>query len=706
MDTIGSLFNPAAVAVIGASHTPGKIGNSIVRNIIASGYRGAIFPVNPAGGEVCGLKCFKSIEDIQETVDVACTVVPARLVHDAVLASALKGVKYNLIITSGFSETGNIDEEKKLVQTARAHGMRIVGPNIFGLYSAEASMDATFGTGNIKPGPVAIITQSGALGLAMIGKTGVESIGLSAIVSVGNKCDIDESDLLAYLVQQQATKVILMYIEGIRKGERFIRALKKATRVKPVVVIKSGRSARGAAAAASHTGSLAGADEIVDAILRQCGALRADSIAEAFSWCAYLAHAPAPAAEQTVIITNGGGVGVMATDACERYEIPLYNDSEALRDIFAPVTPSYGSTKNPIDITGGAAAPEYSQALDAALAHDRIGAAMALYCETAVFPAADLETMLEDTHRRYSERGRPVLFAAVGGEDIEHAIVRLRKKNVPVFNDVYQAVACMGKLFEHYRQKRSRCDTFEDCAIDTAAIDAITADARTSGRSFLSARESRDIMRIIGLKMPASCVARSLDEALARCSEVGFPLVMKVVSPDIIHKSDAGGVVLDLHNSTEVIDAWQAIMQRCLAFLPGARVDGIELSAMIEPGVETIVGARRDPVFGPIAMFGQGGIYVEVMKDVAFRSLPLNRLEILAMMKQTRTYPLLLGVRGEAKKDIEGVLEAIIKVGALVRACDYISDIEINPLVVFEENAGANALDVRILLATQRKEQP
>ncbi len=706
MDTIGSLFNPNAVAIIGASHTPGKIGHSIVKNIIASGYKGGIYPINPAGGDICGLTSYPGIEDIKGPVDVACTVVPARLVHDTVLACGLKGVKYNLIITSGFSETGNIEEEKKLYQTARAHGMRIIGPNIFGLYSAEASMDATFGTGNITPGSVAIITQSGALGLAMIGKTGVESIGLSAIVSVGNKCDIDESDLLEYLVQQERTKVILMYIEGIKQGERFINSLKKATRIKPVIVIKSGRSARGAAAAASHTGSLAGADEIVDAILKQCGALRADSIAEAFSWCAYLSHAPAPTSEQTVIVTNGGGVGVMATDACELHDIALYNDSEALHDIFSPVTPSFGSTKNPIDITGGAAAPEYSHALDAALEHDKIGAAMALYCETAVFPAIDLETMLEDTYQRYSKRKRPVLFAAVGGEDIEHAITRLRKKNVPVFSDVYQAVACMGKLFEHYRQKRSRCDTFEDCDIDTAAIDAVTAEARATGRSFLSAGESHEIMRIIGIKMPQNCVARSLDEALAHCDDIGYPLVMKVISPDIIHKSDAGGVLLDLNSTDEVIDAWQAIIQRCQAYMPNARIDGIELSTMIEPGVETIVGARRDPVFGPIAMFGLGGIYVEVMKDVSFRALPLNRLEILGMMKQTRSYPLLLGVRGEAKKDIEGVLEAIIKVGALVRACDYISDIEINPLVVFEENAGVNALDVRILLATQGKDQP
>ena len=706
MDHINSLFNPCSIAVVGASHTPGKIGHTIVQNILDSGYTGAVFPVNPEAGDICGLPSFRHVDEIPDPIDIACTVVPARLVHDAVQECAEKGVKYNLIITSGFSEIGNIEEEKKLVRTARARGMRIIGPNIFGLYSADASMNATFGPGNITPGSVAIITQSGALGLAMIGKTAVENIGLSAIVSVGNKCDIDESDLLEYFIQHQRTKVILMYIEGIKDGKRFISALKKATRIKPVIVIKSGRSARGAAAAASHTGSLAGADEIVDAILRQCGALRADSIAEAFNWCAYLSNAPEPATEQTVIVTNGGGVGVMATDACERYDIPLYNDSEALRDIFAPVTPSFGSTKNPIDITGGATAPEYSQALDAALNHDKIGAAMALYCETAIFPARDLEHMLEDTSRRFKERGSPVLFAAVGGEDLEHAIARLRRKNVPVFSDVDKAVACMGKLFEHYRQRRSRSDTFEDSVIDTQAIDAITAEARAADRSFLSANEARQIMQVIGIKMPASCVVRSLDEALGRMADIGHPLVMKVVSPDIIHKSDAGGVALDLHNREEVIDAWQAIMQRCQAYLPGARIDGIELSAMIEPGIETIIGARRDPVFGPIAMFGQGGIYVEVMKDVAFRALPLNRLEILRMMKQTRSYPLLLGVRGEAKKDIEGVLETIIKIGALVRACDYISDIEINPLVVFEENAGVNALDVRILLGPQRKEQP
>jgi len=352
------LFEPRGVAVIGASENPEKIGYRIVENIVNSGYPGGIYPINPKGGEVLGHRIYRDLSEVEGEVDLAVIAIPAKFVLDAVKECGENGVKHLVIITSGFSEVGKRAEERALVETARKYGMRILGPNIFGIYSAKASLDATFGPGGILPGHVAIITQSGALGIAMIGKTAAESLGLSTLVSVGNKSDIDESDLLEYLADDENTTVILLYIEGVKGGERLLSILRRITRAKHVIVIKSGRSKRGAAAAASHTGSLAGADEVFDAVMRQVGVLRAESVQEAFDWARFLADSPLPKRKDAVIITNGGGIGVLATDACEKYGVSLYDDQEALKKAFSSVMPEFGSTKNPVDLTGQATAED------------------------------------------------------------------------------------------------------------------------------------------------------------------------------------------------------------------------------------------------------------------------------------------------------------------------------------------------------------
>lgn len=369
MPNLHDLFEPRSIAVIGASADRGKIGYRLVENILASGYRGEVYPINPRGGEVLGRRVYPTILDVEDEIDVACIAIPAASVFHAVTQCAQKGVKFVPIITSGFSEVGNLEEEKRIVAYARAHGMRVLGPNIFGVYSAKASLNTTFGPRDIQPGHVAIITQSGALGIAMIGKTAVEEIGLSAIVSVGNKADIDEADLLDYLIADDDTHVILMYIEGIKTGDRLLEVLSGGTQHKPIVLIKAGRSERGAVAAASHTGALAGSDVIFEAVTRQCGMLRAESLRDAFAWCKFLVETPLPSGENTVIITNGGGVGVMATDACEKYGVNLYGDRPTLKDIFSDVTPAFGSTQNPIDLTGQATDAGYHAALTAGLVH-------------------------------------------------------------------------------------------------------------------------------------------------------------------------------------------------------------------------------------------------------------------------------------------------------------------------------------------------
>ncbi|MBN1217496.1 MAG: acetate--CoA ligase family protein [Anaerolineae bacterium] len=703
---ITRLFEPRTVAVIGASSNPNKIGYTIVKNIVQGGYSGHVYPVNPKGGKILELPIYQTIDEIEGEIDVATIAIPAPFVFDVVKACAAKGVKYLSIITSGFSEVGNTEEEKQIVTYAREHGMGVLGPNIFGIYSAAVSLDATFGPGKIMAGNVAIITQSGALGIAMIGKTATEKIGLSAIVSVGNKADVDEADLLDYLTYHDGTKVILMYIEGIKQGEKFIKALKEATQKKPVVVIKSGRSKRGAVAAASHTGSLAGTDEIFDAIMRQCGVLRAESLDDAFSWAKFLADTPMPDGENTVIVTNGGGIGVMATDACEKYNVKLYDDLHTLKQIFSPVTPDFGSTKNPVDITGQAAPNDYNSALGAGLKNNEISSMIALYCETAVFDADSLSRMIKTNYANYQAGQKPIVFSILGGEAVENSITTLRKEGVPIFADVYEAVSCLGAAYKWRSYLQDYTEEVDTTAMDINAIEQIAQNALQDGRTFLLADEAQQLMAVAGLPMPQSHVAHSLDEAVRLAEKIGYPVVMKVVSRDILHKSDAGGVALDLDNKEEIIDAYQAIIQNCRAYNPQAVIQGIEVSEMVKSGTEVILGARKDGAFGPIVMFGLGGIYVEVMKDVAFRAAPLNRSEIVSMIKEIKSYPLLLGVRGEARKDIESIIDTLVKLATLIRQSKSITDIEINPLMVYEQGDGTKAVDVRVLVSNVEKGNP
>jgi acetyl coenzyme A synthetase (ADP forming)-like protein len=703
-ESIKYLFEPRSIAVIGASNDTSKIGHKILHNIISGGYGGTIYPVNPGGGEILNMKAYRSLDEIDGEIDTASIVIPAKFVIDAVQQCAIKGVKYIQIITSGFSELGNTEEEREIVSIARSHGMRVLGPNIFGIYSSVSSLNATFSASSIPAGNVAILTQSGALGIAMIGKTAVDNMGLSAIVSIGNKCDIDEADLIEYLIPQEETRVILMYIEGVKEGERLITVLERATSKKPVVAIKSGRSKRGAMAAASHTGSLAGSDEIFDAIMRQCGVLRAESIEEAFNWCKFLAHSPKPKGDRGVIVTNGGGIGVMATDACERYDIPLYDDQEVLKEVFEPVTPSFGSTKNPIDITGGARSEDYRIALSAPATSEYMDSTIALYCETATFDSDNLIPMIRETYEKHRVAGKPITYAIVGGADVENSLHTLRGENIPVYSDVYEAVSCLGMLYRYDRYLSERSVIVAEAKIDAETINGIIENALGEGRNFLLANESAAVMRAAGISIPESRVAHNIDEALRDAEEIGYPVVMKIVSRDILHKSDAGGVALDLEDREEVIDAYEAIIHNCKAYNPNAVIDGVEVGEMLQPGIELIIGARRDASFGPIVMCGLGGIYVEVMKDVTFRALPLDRKEALAMLKEIRSYPLLLGVRGEEKKDIDGVIETIIKVGTIISKCSCITDIEINPIVVYEQKKGLKALDARILTRNPKEE--
>lgn len=695
---IRSLFQPAAIAIIGVSHDPAKLGYKILQNVVAGGYRGEIYPVNPRGGEILGLPVMRSLEEIATPIDVACTCVPKERVQDVVAACGARGVKFNLVISSGFSEVGNQEGERELLRIAASHGMRLLGPNIFGIYSAAANLDLTFGPGGMPAGNVAIITQSGALGLAMIGMAAVENIGISAMVSVGNKADIDEADLLSYLRDDPLTQSILLYIEGVRAGRPLIEALQATTRKKPVVVIKAGRSKRGAAAAASHTGSLAGADDVFAAIMRQCGVLRADGIADGFNLCKTLSGSGRPRGHNGVIITNGGGIGVLATDACEQHDIGLLDDGDILRATFQAVTPPFGSTKNPIDLTGQATADHYRRALQAALANDQIHAVVAIYGETAVCDAESIRIMIKETAAAYSAAGKPIVFTAFGGHAIGAILQSLTRERIPVFANVADAVYCLGALYTYSDHLAKPQSTPPPASIDAERVAQILQPARAQRRTFLLGEEGRQLMDLIGVAHPPSRLVRTLAEALSAADSIGYPVALKIVSRDILHKSDCGGVALDLESADELMDAYQAVLRNAHAAVPMARIQGVEVTAMVSPGLELIIGARRDASFGPIVMFGLGGIYVEVLHDVSFRAVPIGRTEVLGMLEEIRAYPLLLGVRGEERRDINSVVNTILRLADLISACDTITDIEINPLVTYEDGEGSLAVDVRVML--------
>ena len=698
------LFEPRSIAVIGASSDKGKIGHSVMNNIIKGGYQGKIYPINPRGGEIEGIKAYKSIMDINGEIDVACITIPAKFVVDSVRQCAAKGVKYGIVITSGFSEIGNSEDERKMVQIANEKGMRILGPNIFGIYTAEVSLNTTFSGSAIPSGGLGIVTQSGALGLTMIGQATVGNVGLSTIVSVGNKADVDEADLLEYLITQERTKVILMYMEGVRDGERLVEVLKRATKVKPVVIIKSGRSQRGAMAAASHTGSLAGSDAVFDDIIKQCGALRAENMKEAFDWSKFLSNNPLPRGENAVIITNGGGAGVLATDACEKFGVNLYDDMENLKTIFSPATPEFGSTKNPVDITGQAKSEDYTKAFDAALHDPEIHAVLGVFCETSMFTHEDFDRAVEHNYRQFKAAGKPIVFVLLGGETVSEYTRDARRKNIPVYEDIYDAVSSLGAMYSFKRYVDEKDDEIADVAIDVKAIDSIVDGARRDGRSFLFSHEGQNIMKMTGIPVPKSLIAMTIESAVKSAAVIGYPVVMKVVSKDILHKSDVGGIALDLENDQEVISGYEAIMRNCRMNMPNAAIEGVEISEMVKPGTEMIVGAMVDKTFGPTVMVGLGGIYVEVMKDVSFRALPMARTQIMEMIKEIRSYPLLMGVRGEKTRDINALVDTIIKLGAIIRNCKGISDIEINPLVIYEQGMGARAVDVRIILSKEDRE--
>jgi len=695
---IEKMLRPKSVAVIGASATPGKIGYSVIKNLIKDGYKGKIYPINQKESEILGLKCYPEIEQVPGEIDSAIMCVPAKVMAEVTEECGRKGVKGALVITSGFSEIGRKDLEDEVVRIARHYGMRILGPNIVGTLSNSEKFNGSFAPCLPLPGKNSLITQSGALLIAMDMATYSRRIGYEKMISVGNMADVDFSDLIEWFQDDEETSCISLYIEGLRDGRRFIDVAKKSN--KPIIALKSGVSAHGAAAAASHTGSLAGGAKVYNAAFKQAGVIQATDLDNLFYRGLALSIQPPMRGDNFLIITNGGGNGVLATDAAERCGIPLKFAPDDVQAEMKKHMPEYGSAKNPVDMTGMAGNDWYYETVKFAIMNEWTDSVVVLYCETAITNPPEIAESIKRAVDDSGVKDKPITVSFVGGEKSDKAIGWLVERGIPAFFAPDTAVNAMAALREYaLLQENKKSDIAKtDEKAKKQALEVI-AGVRANGRTSLTEIEAKKVFEAYGMPTTRIGLAKTEAEAVKLCKEIGYPIVMKIVSPDILHKSDAGGVKVNIKTEAEAREAYNTILKNAQAYKADADVHGIAVQEMAPWGTEVILGSVNDPSFGPTVMFGLGGIFVEVLKDVTFRVTPVSKAEAREMIEEIRGAPILAGVRGEAPRDRKAIAETIVKYSSMIHdLMDEIAESDANPVLVYAQGEGLRVADARIIL--------
>jgi acetyl coenzyme A synthetase (ADP forming)-like protein len=697
-DLLNKLLKPESLAIIGASTQPGKIGYTVLNNLKTSGYDGQIYPVNPSATEILGYKTYPTITDIPGSVDSAVVVVPAKMVSEVIDECGQKGVKGLIIITSGFSEVGRKDLEDEIVEKAKRQGMRILGPNIVGYLSNSDKINASFAPFLPLPGKASLVSQSGALLIAIDASSYIRGVGFDKLISIGNMSDVDFADCVTWLNHDPKTSCISLYIEGFKDGRRFIEAGKQAN--KPIIALKAGVSAHGAAAAASHTGSLAGAAKIYGAALQQSGVIQASDLDNLFDRTLALSLQPPMKGDNLLIITNGGGVGVLATDSAEKCGIPLKFAPVELQTELKKYMPEFGSAKNPVDLTGMANIDWYFPAVKNALISKWVDGLAVLYCETSMTDPVEIAKAI---HKAILESGvvdKPITVSFVGGEKSLEAMRWLLQNGIPSYGAPDIAIDALAALREYHRLRESISEPFVQCEIlDHEKALKIIQHARADGRDSLTEIEAKQLFAAYGLPVTKTILATTEEEAVTLAKQIGFPVVMKIVSPDILHKSDAGGVKVNIKDANAVSEAYKAILSNAKAYKADAVIHGVAVQEMAPWGTEVILGSINDPTFGPTMMFGLGGIFVEVLKDVTFRVAPVTNNQASRMLGEIRGAPILAGVRGEAPRDKKVLADTICRYSNMIMdLADEISESDANPVLVYEEGKGAKVVDARIIL--------
>ena len=692
-----ALFNPRSVAVIGASENPEKLGHTVLKNIVDCGYQGPVYPINPRSKEILGLPCYPRVTDVPEPVDLAVFLIPNRFVADVMRDCGAKGVKAAIVITAGFREVGpeGLKLEREVTSIARKHGIRMLGPNVLGLIDTSSSLNASFAADMPNRGEIAFMSQSGALCTGILDWAAVSGLGFSKFISLGNKADLNEVDFLDVWADDAATEVILAYLEGIVDGPRFMKTARALTKRKPVIVIKSGTTDAGSRAVSSHTGTLAGSERAYDAAFAQCGVIRARSVEDLFNYATAFAYQPLPAGRRVAIVTNAGGSGIMATDACERAGLHLASFTPETIEHLRANLPAAANVYNPIDVLGDAFDDRYRLAVRAALNDENVDTVLVLLAPQALTPIREIAQAVVDAARGSS---KPVLTNLMGGKRVAPGIEILNRGRVPNYDFPEEAAAALAAMVRQREWQLAEAYRVEHLPADQERVRQVLAQVRTDGRLALTEIEAREVVLTYGLPLPRSEVATSAAEAVRLAEEIGYPVVMKIVSPDILHKTDIGGVRVGLQSAEEVRSAYQGILVRARRYLPRADIWGVAVQEMAPPGKEVIIGVNRDPTFGPMIMFGLGGIYVEVLKDVAFRIAPLPRRLAREMVQEIRSYPLLAGVRGERPADIDAIVDVLLRVSQLVTDFPEIVELDINPLFVYEAGKGAMAVDARMVI--------
>lgn len=691
------LFHPKSVAVIGATREAGKLGYGVLANVLEHGFKGAVYPVNPKATEIQGLPCFPTVLAIPGTVDLAVIVVPAKLVAGVLEECGRKGVKGAIIITAGFRETGGegLRMERELQTIAKRYGMRLVGPNCLGIIDTVIPLNASFAVGMPVKGGMAFMSQSGALCTSVLDWARGEGVGFSRFVSLGNKADLNEIDFLEAWGADTETRVILGYLEGIADGPRFIRTAQKVTRAgTPVIAIKSGTTGAGSRAVSSHTGTLAGAEAAYEAAFRQSGVLRARSVEDLFDYAVCFSRQPMLRGERIALVTNAGGLGIMATDACERAGLKMATlKPETVEHLRANLPPAC-NVLNPIDVLGDAGPDRYALGLEAAFKDPGVDAVLCLLSPQLMTKPVETAHALGAVKERYD---KPVVACFMGDVSVRDGIFALWEHKIPNYKFPERAIAALRAMADYRAWLNRPVQEPPRFEVDRERVKAVFAKARAEGRLGLGDFEARDVMEAYGFNLTRSGLAKTADEAVEMASKIGYPVVMKIASPDILHKSDIGAVKLGVADATQVRDTFELITYRATRYMPDADIWGVTVQEMAPKGKEVIIGVTVDPQFGPVLMFGLGGIYVEVLKDVVFRVAPVTRLDATEMVNGIRSFPLLKGVRGDKPVDLEAATDAILRISQLVTDFPEIVELDVNPLLLYEK--GSLAVDMRIILS-------
>jgi len=696
MGRLSTLFGPERVAVIGASESEGSVGRAITSNLLAS-YEGEVLAVNPNADEVLGLPCHDDIGavDSPETIDVAVVVVPPHIAVDAIRQSGEVGIENVVVITAGFGETGSdgAAREQELREVAEEYDLNLVGPNSLGVMSTPKGLDATFGNEMATEGDVSFMSQSGAFVTAVLDWAAERDVGFKDIVSLGNKAILDEGDFVAEWGDDPDTDVILGYLEDIDDGEEFIRTAREVTQDTPIVLVKSGRTDAGASAAASHTGAMAGSERAYEAGLEQAGTLRVESVQELFDYAQILSGQPLPDGEEIAIVTNAGGPGVMTTDAVGDSDLSLAEFTDETFETLQETMPEAANIYNPVDIIGDAPAERFESALETVLADDNVSMAVVVACPTAVL---SFEELAEVVVQQQQQSGLPVATTLMGGKSVGAGQEILAEAGIPQYFDPARAVGSLDALTE-YRNISERefqaPDTF-DVDRDRAREILQSASRRDTNRLGVEAMELLDAY---GIPTPQGAVVDSPGDAEAIAEDIGENVVMKIVSPDILHKSDIGGVEVGVPPE-EVRDTYEDLVVRARNYQSDATILGVQVQEMVDldSGTETILGMNRDPQFGPLLLFGLGGIFVEVLEDTTVRVAPVSEPEASAMLDDIESAPLLQGARGREPVDRAALVETVQRLSQLVTDFPAIVELDINPLVATPD--GVKAVDLRLTL--------